>query len=593
MDILGVSCHYHDAAAALLRDGRLVAAAEEERFTRRKHDFDFPKNAIDYCLEAGGIRGADLDHVVYFEKPFRKLDRILQTVLQTYPASWKVFRESMITWLLDKMWIADTLVSHLDIPRSRVIFSDHHLSHAASAFLCSPFEEAAILTVDGVGEWTTASYGVGRGSDIRLTRRLDFPHSIGLLYSAFTAFLGFQVNEGEYKVMGMAPYGVPRYVDKVWKVVRQNPDGSIALDMRYFCFHHSTNQSYSRRFVELFGPPRPPDDLFFTDATGFPKYFGEPPANSRELSQRNQHYADIAASIQRVTEELLLGMATHLRRETGMKKLCIAGGVGLNSVANSRILRESGFEEIFIQPAAGDSGGALGAALWASASLLGEPRAFCMDHAYWGRPQTSGQAADFLRANNIRHEAFNGTDRLLDEVVRRLIDGKVVGWAQGRFEWGPRALGARSILADARNPGMKDIVNAKIKFREPYRPFAPSVLAEHAERFFDLPGAAGHFPARYMLYVVPVRPEAQATLPAITHVDGTGRLQTVFREQSPLYYSLIERFGQATGVPVVLNTSFNLRGEPIVATPANAFSTFSRSEMDSLVLENFLIDKEP
>jgi carbamoyltransferase len=591
LDILGISCYYHDAAAALLRDGQLVAAAEEERFTRVKHDFSFPRNAIQFCLDTGAVRGPDLDYVAFFEKPFRKLDRILATVLQTYPRSWKVFRESMVTWLLDKIWIASTLESELGVPKSKVLYSEHHLSHAASAFLCSPFQEAAILTVDGVGEWVTAASGFGRGNEIRLTRQIEFPHSLGLLYSAFTAFLGFEVNEGEYKVMGMAPYGQPRYVDKVWKLVRQNDDGSFSLDMNYFCFHYSTDRTFNGRFVELFGEPRPPRMQFFTECTGFPKYFGDAPSNYKELCRINQHYADIAASIQRVTEDLLLSMARSVYKETGLKRLCIAGGVGLNSVANGRLLRETPFEELFIQPAAGDGGGALGAALWAYNTLLGRPRTFRMDHAYWGRAYSSAEVGDFLVKNNISYQAFEGEDQLLEEVVRRLTEGKVIGWFQGRFEWGPRALGARSILADPRNPEMKDIVNSKIKFREPYRPFAPSVLAECAESYFDLPRAAEHYPARYMLYVVPVRPNQQRTLPAITHVDGTGRLQTVFREQSLRYYRLIERFGRATGVPVVLNTSFNLKGEPIVNTPENAFNTFSKSEMDCLVLDNFMIDK--
>ena len=591
MHILGISCYYHDAAAALLRDGQLVAAAEEERFSRVKHDFSFPSGAIEFCLREGKIAGRDLDYVVFFEKPFRKLDRILASVLQTYPQSWKVFRESMIGWMLDKLWVASTLQAELGISREKILFSDHHLSHAASAFLCSPFEEAAILTVDGVGEWTTTACGVGRDTQIRFNKQIDFPHSIGLLYSAFTAFLGFEVNEGEYKVMGMAPYGTPRYVDKVWKVVQQNGDGSFSLDMDYFCFQQSTDRMFNRRFADLFGEPRPPNMPFFTESTGYPKYFGEKPPDYITQCRVNEHYADIAASIQRVTEDLLVGMAKSLQKETGLKKLCMAGGVGLNSVANSRILRESGFDELYIQPAAGDSGGALGAALWAYHSVLGKPRAFCMEHAYWGQEFGADEIRTFLESENIPHQEAQQTGELLDRVTEYLTNGKVVGWYQGRFEWGPRALGNRSILADPRNPAMKDIVNSKIKFREPYRPFAPSVTAECATKYFEMDQAARQYPARYMLYVMPVRPEHRATLPAITHVDGTARVQTVFREHNPLYYGLIERFGQATGVPVVLNTSFNLRGEPIVTTPANAFSTFSRSEMDCLVLGNFLIEK--
>ena len=591
MNILGISCYYHDSAAVLLRDGQLIAAAEEERFSRVKHDFGFPHLAIQFCLESGGIKGGDVDYAVFYEKPFRKFDRILMTVLQTYPLSYKVFRESMITWMIDKLWVGSKIAAELGIPRARVLFCEHHMSHAASAFLCSPFDEAAILTVDGVGEWVTGTWGVGRGNQIELRKQMVFPHSIGLLYSAFTAFLGFQVNEGEYKVMGMAPYGQPRYVDKVWKLIRQERDGSFSLDMDYFCFHHSTERTFNERFVELFGDPRPPKMLFFTTTSGFPAYFGDPPGNFAELCKLNQHYADIAASIQQVTEEVLLSMAQQLHRETGLKKLCIAGGVGLNSVANQRILRETPFEELFIQPASGDGGGALGAALWADNMLLGNPRRFRMDHAYWGKEYSPSEIRSFLEENHIPYRLVEDDDRLMDQTVDRLQNGKVIGWFQGRFEWGPRALGNRSILADPRNPNMKDIVNTKIKFREPYRPFAPSVLGECAETYFDLPNAARHYPARYMLYVVPVRPNKHSVLPAITHVDGTGRLQTVFRDSNPRYYQLIERFGQATGVPAVLNTSFNLKGEPIVNTPANAYSTFTKSEMDTLVLGNFVVEK--
>jgi carbamoyltransferase len=556
-----------------------------------KHDYGFPRRAIRFCLDQAGIEGKDLDYVVFFEKPFRKFDRILMTALQTYPRSWKVFRESMISWMIDKLWVGTTLQTELGIGKEKVLFCEHHLSHAASAYLCSPFDESAILTVDGVGEWATTTCGVGRGNNIQIGKQIEFPHSIGLLYSAFTAFLGFEVNEGEYKVMGMAPYGVPRYVDEVWKLVRPNRDGSFSLDMDYFCFHHSTDHTYGAKFVALFGEPRPSKLQFFTRRTGFPKYFGSPPSNYNELCDLNQHYADIAASIQQVTEELLLNMANQLQRETGMKRLCIAGGVALNSVANARILNETAFEQLFVQPAAGDSGGALGAALWVYNSLLGKPRAFTLRHASWGRANSNAEISDFLQENAIPFRYFDNDDELLDHVVERLMHGKVVGWSQGRFEWGPRALGNRSILADPRDPEMKDIVNAKIKFREPYRPFAPSVLAECAEKYFDLPQAQFHYPGRYMLYVVPVRESQQSTLPAITHVDGTARLQTVFQDESPRYYELIKRFGQASGVPVVLNTSFNLKGEPIVNTPGEAFHTFSRSEMDSLVLENFLVEK--
>jgi carbamoyltransferase len=592
MNILGISCYFHDAAAALLRDGELVAAAEEERFTRKKHDYEFPQNAIDFCLRVGGIGAAELDYVVFFEKPFIKFERLILSSMQMFPRSYRVFREAMITWLGDKLWIKHLIQKRLGVPASKILFSEHHLSHAASAFFCSPFDEAAILTVDGVGEWTTASIGVAKGTEIRLLKEIRFPHSIGLLYSAFTAFLGFEVNEGEYKVMGMAPFGEPRYVDKVSKLIRIGEDGSFELDLDYFCFHYSTDRTFNGKFEGLFGPPRDPKAHFFTRSSGYPSYFGEKPSNYNELAKQNEHYADVAASIQAVTEEALLRMARNAYKETGLKRLCMAGGVALNSVANGRILKETPFEELYVQPSAGDGGGAIGAALYAYHTILGKPRRFVMEHAYWGEEHSAGEIQGFLEAGNVRHRRFDKEEELIGFVVDRLQEGKVVGWSQGRFEWGPRALGNRSILADPRRADMKDIVNVKIKFREPFRPFAPSVLAERAEEYFVLPQATRHYPARFMLYVVDVREEKREAIPAITHVDGTGRLQTVRRDTSPRYYRLIETFGQATGVPVVLNTSFNLKGEPIVNTPAEAFRTFSQSGMDVLVLGDHVVEKE-
>ncbi len=591
MRILGISCFYHDAAAALLVDGQLVAAAEEERFSRKKHDSDFPRLAIAFCLEQAGLRTADLDYVVFYEKPFVKFERILMTALQAVPKSWKVFGDAMSTWLLDKLWVKNLIRSELGVAPEKILFSEHHLSHAASAFFCSPFEEAAILTVDGVGEWATATMGVGKGTSIRLLREIHFPHSVGLLYSAFTAFLGFEVNEGEYKVMGMAPYGEPKYVDKVYKLVRLDPDGGVWLDMSYFSFHHSSTQTFNQKFVDLFGEPRDPSWHFFTERSGYPSYFEPKPKNYEAMAQRNQHYADIAASIQKVTEDIVLTMVRELHRQTGLERLCMAGGVALNSVANGRIIRETPIREVFVQPAAGDGGGALGAALYAHHQVLGQPRSFVMQHAYWGKEFSTGETADFARECGMPYHTFDDEDRLLDAVVEELLAGHVIGWFQGRFEWGPRALGARSILADPRRADMKEIVNVKIKFREPFRPFAPSVLAEQAERFFDLPDTPRHYPARFMLYVVPVKDGQGSVVPAITHVDSSARLQAVHRSESPLYYRLIERFGHATGVPVVMNTSFNLKGEPIVTSPANAFHTFSRSGMDALVLGRTLIRK--
>ena len=593
MDILGISCYYHDAAAALIRDGELIAAAEEERFSRIKHDSDFPTHAIRFCLEAGGIDARDLDYFVFYEKPFIKFERILLSSLQTVPRSWRVFREAMVHWLLDKLWIKGLVRNELGIEAEKILFCEHHLSHAASTFYPSPYQEAAILTVDGVGEWTTTAVGYGRGTDVTLTKELRFPHSLGLLYSAFTAYLGFQVNEGEYKVMGMAPYGEPKYVDKVRKLIDLKEDGSFWLDMDYFSYHYSLDKTFNRRFEELFGPPRTPESYFFTPSSGYPSYFGAKPPDYEEKARQNQHYADVAASIQTVTEEALLNLARALHRETGLANLCIAGGVGLNSVANGRILRETPFERLFIQPAAGDGGGALGAALWAYHSVLGKPRSFRMEHACWGQAYSDAEVRTFLEETGIPYTYIDDEEALIDRVVEAIVDGQVVGWFQGRFEWGPRALGNRSILADPRRDDMKEIVNTKIKFREPYRPFAPSILAERAEEYFDLPGAAEVLPARFMLLVAPVREDKHEVIPAVTHVDGSGRPQTVVADQSPRYHRLISRFEEATGVPALLNTSFNLRGEPIVTTPANAYNTFAASGMDLLVMNHHLVEAKP
>ncbi len=590
MYVLGVSCYYHDSAAALLNDGMLVAAAQEERFTRRKHDYGFPTRAIEFCLRRAWIQGQDVEYVVFYEKPLLKFERILLSIFASYPRSYRVFRKAMIGWLDEKLWIRSILAEKVGVPKERVLFVEHHLSHAASALFCSPFDEAALISVDGVGEWTTTAVGRGRadwgGSQnaIHLDREIRFPHSLGLLYSAFTAFLGFEVNEGEYKVMGMAPYGRPRYVDKVERLVSVNDDGSFALNMDYFCYHYSDSRTFNGSFERLFGRPRSPDDDFVTALTD-PE--AEPGA---EIVRRSQHYADVAASIQAVLEEILLKMARHLHARTGLRKLCLAGGVALNSVANGRILRETPFEELYVQPAAGDAGGALGAALYAWHVLLGKPRRFVMEHCYWGEHHDEDAIRRFLGAQGLAFEELEEA-RLLDRVAEDLAQGRVIGWLQGAFEWGPRALGNRSILADPRRAEMKRIVNTKIKFREPFRPFAPVVLEERVEEYFDGGASTRSFPAQFMLLVAPVRPDKRAVIPAVTHVDGSGRLQTIRRAINPRYYGLIERFGQATGVPVLLNTSFNLRGEPIVASPADAIKTFTASGIDLLVLDRFVVGK--
>jgi len=591
MYILGISCFYHDSAAALLRDGELVAATEEERFSRIKHDSGFPDRSIAYCFEEAGITARDLDYVVFYEKPFQKFERILMTSFQGFPRSWRMFGGAMINWFGDKLWMKTILKEKLGIEERKILFEDHHLSHAASAFYPSPFDEAAILTIDGVGEWTTAALGKAKGNEITLLKEIRFPHSLGLLYSAFTAYLGFQVNEGEYKVMGMAPYGKPKYMDRILdKLVKVAKDGSFWLDMDYFSFHYSDEATYNAKFVDLFGPPRDSKMHFFTSETRFPSYFGEKPADFAEQCRLNEHYADIAASIQKVTEEIILKLALDAHAQTGLKKLCMAGGCALNSVANGRILNETPFEDLFIQPAAGDSGAALGAALHVHHALLGRPRKFTLEHAYWGKKYGEGEIQSFLEGQNIKYDRFADDNKLLDRVVEDLVAGKVVGWYQGRFEWGPRALGNRSILADPRSELMKDTVNIKIKFREPFRPFAPVILEQNTDEYFIGRNTARQYPSRYMLLVLPLKEDKKDSIKAVNHM-GTGRLQTIREEWNPRYYRVVEKFGQATGVPVLLNTSFNLRGEPIVTTPANAYSTFSKSGIDVLVLENYMVRK--
>jgi carbamoyltransferase len=605
--ILGVSCYYHDSAAALIQDGMLVAAAEEERFSRQKHDNGFPRHAIDFCLRTAGITGRDLDYVVFYEKPLVKFERIMMTALGTFPRSYPVFREAMVAWFNEKLWIKSTLQTSIGISPDRILFIEHHLSHAASALYASPFAEAAILTIDGVGEWTTATVGRGtafwNGSDgasggdgsashsenrIELFREIRFPNSLGLLYSAFTAFLGFKVNNGEYKVMGMAPYGVPRYVDDVYRLIEVDADGGFRLNMDYFSFHLSTHSTFNGRFVDLFGPPREMGSEFFTLTTHPAR---DHPRWSDSVAAQNQKYADIAASVQAVTEETMLKMARYAYRETGCKHLVMAGGVALNSVANGRIVRETPFENVYIQPAAGDSGNALGAAFYAYHVLLGQSRQFVMEHAYWGAEYSVDEIKAAIEASGLSYETIEDDERLLDLVVDRLVKGNIIGWYRGRFEWGPRALGHRSILADPRLAEMKDIVNTKIKFREPFRPFAPVVLEERAAEYFDITSPERYYPARFMLLVAPIPEDKQDQIQAVCHVSGTGRLQTIRREWNPAYYRVVEKFGEATGVPVLLNTSYNLRGEPIVNTPQNAIDTFVRSGIDTLVMGQFLVSK--
>ena len=572
MNILGLSFYYHDSSAALIQDGVLIAAAEEERFSRVKHDSGYPELAIEFALKQAGLTIHDVDYVVFYEKPFVKFERMLISAMATFPRSSAVFRESMQRWITDKLWIKSMMSRKLGIPGAKLLFCDHHMSHAASSFFTSPFEESAILTVDGAGEWSTATLGVGRGNKIEIIKELRFPHSLGLLYSAFTAYCGFEINEGEYKLMGMHPYGSPKYVDRIYELIDVGEDGSLWHDMKYFAYHYSRDST----LTEAFG-----------------KHFGKPPRDPKlQDKSLDPYYCDIAASIQVVTEQILLKMLAYLHKETGCKNVCLAGGVALNSVANYKLLVNGPFDDVYIHPAPGDDGGAVGAAYWAYNHLFDQPRGPVLDHAYLGSEYSDEAIEAFLNKNDIAFEKIDDDDEFFDFVAQAIADSNVCGWFRGRFEWGPRALGARSIIADPRKPEMKELLNSKIKFREAFRPFAPSVIEEAAPDFFDFEpprDTRQQFPARFMLYVTPVREDKRHHLPAITHKDGSGRLQTVVKETNPAYHRIIERFGEITGVPVIMNTSFNLKGEPIVEDPSHAFNTFSLSGMDLLFLNNYIV----
>jgi carbamoyltransferase len=586
MNILGISAFYHDSAACLVHDGRIVAAVQEERFTRKKHDSSFPDNAVKYCLQEGGLRADDLDFVAFYEKPFVKFDRILETYLANAPIGIKSFIKAMPVWIKQKIWMKDLIRKNL-ASDCTIIFPEHHESHAASAFFASPFQEASFLTIDGVGEWATASYGVGKDNEIQILAELYFPHSLGLLYSAFTYYTGFKVNSGEYKVMGLAPYGEPKYKDLILsELMDLKEDGSFRLNMKYFNYCTGLTMT-NGRFEKLFGgPPRKPES---------------------RLTQREM---DLARSVQEVTEEVMLRMARHIHRETVKKNLCLAGGVALNCVANGRILREGPYENIWIQPASGDSGGALGAALFVWYQYLENSRMTngkkdFQHGSYLGPKFENGRISHYLEKNKIPYTVLRDED--IPETVANLIaDQKVIGWFQGRMEFGPRALGSRSIIGDARSQKMQEIMNMKIKFRESFRPFAPSVLEERVSEYFDLDRESP-----YMLLVAPVKEEirqemsveeqklfgidklniVRSTIPAVTHIDYSARIQTVNRDDNPLYHQMISKFHEKYGIAVIINTSFNVRGEPIVCTPKQAYLCFMRTNMDYLIMGNFLLDK--
>jgi carbamoyltransferase len=565
MNILGLSCFYHDSAAALLRDGDLVAAAHEERFTRKRHDPDVPKRAVEYCLAEAGMKMEDVDYVVFYDKPFVKFERILITYLATFPRSLPSFSKAIPVWLKEKLWVPRVLERELGYENKELLFVEHHQSHAASAFLPSPYEEAAILTLDGVGEWATATQGVGRGNELELIREIRFPHSLGLLYSAFTYYLGFKVNSAEYKVMGAAPYGKPKYYDKILEhLVDLREDGSFKLNMKYFAYDYGLTMT-NDAFAKLFGQP----------------------VRDAESKMEDFHW-DMAASVQKVTEEIVLRIVRDLHARTGMKNLVMAGGVALNCVANGRVIREGPFENLWVQPAAGDAGGALGAAMYAHHCVLKQPRKFRMDHAYWGPAFSDDEIRRYLDARKAPYKTYS-RDEMIRETARRLDEEQaVVGWFQGRMEWGPRSLGSRSIIADSRNQENWTRVNLKIKFRESFRPFAPAVLREKAGDWFDLDRESP-----YMLLVCQVRDDVRKDrpIPSVTHVDGSARVQTVTRDQHAEFYDLLQAFDQRSGCPVLINTSFNVRGEPIVCTPEDAYLCFMRTNMDVLVLGNQILDK--
>lgn len=559
MNILGISCFYHDSAACLLRDGQIISAASEERFNRQKNSPLFPSQAAHYCLQAGDISVYDLDYVGFYEKPFLKFSRVVLSHLRDYPFSLKGFLDTAPLWLQDRLIMPLVFKKELGF-EGKTLFIKHHLSHAASAFLVSPFDEAAILTADGVGEWATLTCGYGRGQDITITREMRFPDSLGLLYTAVTTFLGFEALEGEGKVMGLAGYGKASYSDKFKEIVKVRPDGSFSLDKRFFSFSRG-GKMYTHRFGKMFGSERIPE---------------------AEIKER---HCDIAASLQKFTEETLVAIARNLHRETGLSRLCLAGGLFLNCVANSRIMEEAPFKEIFVQPAAGDSGGALGVAAYAYYSLLKNPRNYAMSDAYLGPDFSDMQIKRILINAGVAYQEMAEED-LCKYAARRISENKIIGWFQGRMEFGPRALGNRSILADPRNAGMKELLNSKVKSRESFRPYAPAVLEERANEFFVLDGTSP-----FMLLSPRVRADKKSLIPAVTHIDDTARVQTVNRKTNPRFWALIKEFENITGIPLIINTSFNLRREPVVLSPQDALDCFKRSRMDCLVLGNHIVER--
>ena len=587
MYILGISAYYHDSAACLIKDGEIIAAAQEERFTRKKHDYNFPSNAVDFCLNYAGIKSADLSYIAFYDKPFLKFERILETYLTFAPKGIKSFIKAIPIWINQKLWMKELIKKEVGF-EGQIIFPEHHESHAASAFYASPFEEAAFLTIDGVGEWTTTSFGIGKNNSIKIIADIKFPHSIGLLYSAFTYHTGFKVNSGEYKVMGLAPYGEPKYIDLIYdKLIDLKEDGSFKMNMEYFDYCAGLTMT-NKKFAKLFGgPPRKPE------------------------SKLTQKEMDLARSVQDVTEEVMIRMAKHIKKETGQKYLCLAGGVALNCVANGKILKEKIFDDIWIQPAAGDAGGALGAALFTWYQYLGNERKADNKNdfqkgSYLGPEFSAFEIKEFLESQNCKYELLVAS-QIADQISELINDENVIGWFQGKMEFGPRALGARTIIGDARSEKMQSKMNLKIKFRESFRPFAPSVIEERISDYFEIDR-----PSPYMLLVAEVKKERQKTMsekenelfgidklnllrsdiPAVTHVDYSARIQSVNKNTNPLYHEVISKFYEKYNCGVIVNTSFNVRGEPIVCTPAEAYKCFMRTDMDYLIMGNYLLNKK-
>lgn len=569
--ILGISCYYHDSSAALLKDGQIVAAAMEERFTRKKHDFSFPINAIEYCLKSKNISIEEIKHIGFYEKPFIKFERILFQHLEMFPRSFKTFLSSMPSWITEKLRLIKVIRKKLKY-KGDVLFIEHHLSHAASSFFLSPFEKSAILIVDGVGEWSTTTYGIGRRNSINLIEEIKFPHSLGLLYSSITAYLGFSVNNSEYKVMGLSAYGERdrkknSYYQKLKKAIDFKNDGSYKLNMKYFSYHYA-DRMVSEKLCDLLGGP----------------------IREKE-SEITQRHKDIAAALQILFEEVMAKMLDHVYKTTNCENIVIAGGCGLNSVFNGKILRNTKFKNIWIQPDAGDGGCSIGAALYIYHSVLNHQKRYSLENAYLGPEFSAQEIEDFLNKNKIKYEKFENETDVINSVAKLIYENKIIGWFQGRMEWGPRALGNRSILANPCNPEVRQLLNMKVKHREEFRPFAPAVCEDDAIKYFNcdipIPG-----PADYMLMVYPVKDEWHKIIPSVTHVDGSGRLQIIKRYQNKLYYDLIKEFGKISGVPILINTSFNIRGEPIVCAPHDAYKCMMGTEIDYLAMDNFLIKRD-